>query len=294
MGGKRFISGKSKRVKFGTESVPLVGPTRREGDVPVITLTTDFGLRDHYVSVLKGVILSIAPQARLVDVTHEVPKFEITHGAFILRQIWSLFPAGTIHLAVVDPGVGTDRRIVIARYDDRYAVVPDNGLLSFVHRDLKIESLHVAEERRFFADRVSDTFQGRDVMAPVAAHLAKGVAPREFGRSSDDIEILDVAPRAASVPGGFCASVLYIDAFGTLVTNLHADQLGGTHSEDGMWRVWVGDREIGSIHPTFAAVPAHSAVALIGSSGYLEIAINQGRAVERFGPEPSVRLSRKM
>ncbi len=288
------MPGKSSRVTFDTELVPPVDPVRPEGGVPVITLTTDFGLRDHYVSVMKGVVLSLVPQARLIDVTHEVTKFDITHGAFILRQIWSRFPAGTIHLAVVDPGVGTARRIVIARSGDRYAVVPDNGLLSFVHRDLKIESLHVVEKGVFFADRVSDTFHGRDVMAPVAAHLAKGVAPRAFGRGCDDIEILDIPSRAASVSGGFRASVLYVDDFGTLVTNLHADQLDEAHPVDGAWRVWVDERELGSIQPTFAAVPPDSGVALIGSSGYLEIAVNQGRAEDRFGSAPDVRLFRKM
>ena len=169
----------------------------------IITLITDYGGRDYYVGALKGVILSIAPKVTLVDVTHEVEPHNILHAAFVLRSIWPWFPAGTIHLVIVDPGVGTERRVLLGRYDGSYVVAPDNGVLSFLHRELRTEAMHVVEDPRFTLPHVSSTFEGRDVLAPVAAHLALGVKPRDFGRATDRVEVFPL-PRS---PGGQCSGV---------------------------------------------------------------------------------------
>ncbi len=142
----------------------------------IITLTAGYGTRGHYAGVLKGVILSLTPQARIVDITHEVAPHDITQAASVLRRIWSRFPEGTVHLAVVDPGVGRDRLVIVVRYAKRNMVAPDNGLVTFVHREFHVEALHVVEDRRYFLGEPSATFHGRDLLAPVAAHVAKGIA----------------------------------------------------------------------------------------------------------------------
>jgi len=251
--------------------------------VAIITLTTDYGTQDHYAGVLKGVILRLAPQARLVDVTHDVGPHDIVQAAFILRQIWSRFPEGTIHLVIVDPGVGTDRLVIVGRYGGRYVVAPDNGLVTFVHRAIRVEALHVLEDRRYFLEEPSATFQGRDIMAPVAAHLANGVPPRAFGRVCDRLEMLPTPERADTAPDGFCGQVLYVDRFGTLVTNIHAEQLAADPlNPKSRWSIFVGEHELGPVRETFASVPVDAALAIVGGSGFVEIAVNQGRAVDRF------------
>lgn len=258
---------------------------------PIITLTTDYGTSDYYVAALKGVIVSIAPAARIVDITHDIEPQDIVSGAFVLRQAWTWFPPGTIHLAIVDPGVGTARRILLGRYAGSFVVAPDNGLISFVHRELTLEAMHIVEDRRYFLAELSSTFHGRDIMAPVAANLARGVAPREFGRATDRIELLDVPHRAQHGADGLIGRILHVDQFGTLVTNVHADQLALAGSLDRSLSVVIGDESIGPIRRTFSDVAAGDAIALIGGSGYLEIAVNQGRAVDRFGRTPTVRIA---
>jgi len=254
----------------------------------IITLTTDYGTQDHYTAVLKGVILALAPDVRIVDVTHDIPPHDVAGGAFVLSQIWSWFPAGTIHVAVVDPGVGSQRRVLVGRYGDSLLVVPDNGLLTFVHREHPVEALHVAEDRRFFLSRVSSTFHGRDVLAPLAAHLALGVRPDRFGRSAERIELLDIPFRAVRSGEGFAGHVLHVDRFGTLVTNVQASQLDETPGRAGAWHVSVDGVDLGALKATFADVPKGEPVAFVGGGGFVEIAVNQGRAVDRFGRNPPV------
>jgi len=255
---------------------------------PIITLTTDYGAHDHYVAVLKGVILALASDVRVVDVTHDIPPHDVESGAFVLSQIWSWFPAGTIHVAVVDPGVGSQRRVLVGRYGGSLLVVPDNGLLTFVDREHPVEALHVAEDRRFFLSRVSSTFHGRDILAPVAAHLALGVRPERFGRPADRVELLDIPFRAVRSGERLAGRVLHVDRFGTLVTNVHASQLGETPGRAGAWHVRVGGVDLGALRATFADVPKGEPAVLIGSGGFVEIAVNQGRAVDRFGRNPPV------
>ncbi len=256
----------------------------------IVTLITDYGTRDYYVGAVKGVILGIAPDVRVVDVTHDIEPHNILHGAFILRHIWPWYPPGTIHVVVVDPGVGSDRRIILGRYAGRYAVAPDNGLITLVHRDIPAEAVHVVENRRYFMPEPAATFHGRDIMAPVAAHLARGVKPVEFGGATDRLEVLPVAHRAEATRRGLSGRVLYRDRFGTLVTNVGQDQLVGPQGSQRQWEVLVNGTSIGQVRSTFADVPSGDAVAVIGSTGLLEIAVNQGSAAERFGPPESVRV----
>lgn len=256
----------------------------------ILTLITDYGTCDYYVGAVKGVILGIAPDVRVVDITHDIEPHNVLHGAFILRHIWPWYPPGTIHVVVVDPGVGSDRRIILGQYAGRYAVAPDNGLITLVHRDIPVEAVHVVENRRYFLPEPAATFHGRDIMAPVAAHLARGVKPAEFGEATDRLEVLPVAHRAEATPRGLSGIVLYRDRFGTLVTNVGQDQLAGTQGPQRQWEVLVNGTSIGRVRSTFADVPSGHTVAIIGSTGLLEIAVNQGSAAERFGPPESVRV----
>src|SRR5882672_1416250 len=144
--------------------------------MPIITLTTDFGEADHYVASMKGVILQHVPNIQIVDVTHTINQHDVVHGAFVLRQIIEHFPVGTIHIAVVDPGVGTARRLLAAKYEGQTVLAPDNGLVSLVHRDFALDELYSIENARLFRTEVSSTFHGRDILAPVAGNLARGLA----------------------------------------------------------------------------------------------------------------------
>lgn len=252
----------------------------------IITLTTDFGRRDHYVACMKGVIMQLAPQARIVDVTHEIDRHDILAGAFILRETIPWYPAGTVHVAIVDPGVGTPRRIIAARYAGHYVIAPDNGLISLVHQQLAIEEVRVVEDRRFTLPTVSRTFHGRDVLAPTAARLATGANLREVGPPADHVEVLQLPkPRwlnARAVQG----QVIHIDHFGNLITNIGGEDVSTVYRHHPGATVVLGDHSIGSIRGAYADVPVGEAIALIGSSGLLEISVNAGSAAERFHPAP--------
>jgi S-adenosylmethionine hydrolase len=254
----------------------------------IITLTTDYGLRDQYVGALKGVILSIAPSACLVDITHDIDPHNILHGAFVLRQVWPWYPKGTIHVVVVDPGVGSERRIILGRYAGQYVIAPDNGLVTLIHREMPVEALHVVEARRYFLGDLSSTFHGRDIMAPVAAHLANGVSPREFGRATDRLEILPGVHRAEVEGDVTRGMVLYVDRFGTLISNVGADQLSGAGVGCPNSEVLVDGVSVGPLRSAFCDVPPGEPVAFIGSGGLVEVAVNRGRAVDRFGPDPQI------
>jgi S-adenosylmethionine hydrolase len=258
--------------------------------VRLITLTTDYGTRDHYVATLKGVVHSIAPKAQLVDVTHEIAPFEVGHAAFVLRQIWPYYPEGTIHVAVVDPGVGTSRRVLIARYSGQYLIAPDNGLVTFLHREMRTEAMHVVENRQYCLKTVATTFDGRDVLAPVAAHLANGVKLRDFGRTTDRVEILPLASRPEVTGRGLIGQVLYTDRFGNLVSNIGRAHLNALGLQKAAYLVFVNGEEVGPIRRAFAEVDVDQPLAYFGGGELLEIALNRGRAVDRFGSGQDVRI----
>jgi len=250
----------------------------------IIGLLTDYGMRDYYAGALKGVILGLVAKVQVVDITHDIDPHNILHGAFVLRQVWPWYPAGTIFVAVVDPGVGSSRRIILGQYAGRYVIAPDNGLVTLLHRDFPVEAMHVVEERRFFLPELSATFHGRDMMAPAAAHLANGVKPREFGRATDRLEMLPLAHCADSTGGSLSGRVLYVDRFGTMVTNIRQEQLRSPRVQERAPSVIVNGRNIGPVRAAFHEVAVGEPIALLGSAGLLEIAVNQGRAVDQFGP----------
>ena len=256
---------------------------------PIIALTTDFGTRDYYVAAVKGVILGIIPDAVIVDVTHEIDPHNVQQGAFVLRQVWPWYPEGTIHIAVVDPGVGSERRILLGRYAGRWVIAPDNGMVTFLHREIPVETMHVVENRKYFAPTLSSTFHARDIMAPVAAHLARGVPPHEFGRATDRIELLPIESQATITQERAVGMVLYVDHFGTLVTNIRRDQVDPA-AGDVRGHVVVNGQTLGAVRTTFSDVAPGEPVALWGGCDRLEIAVHRGRAVDRYGDDARVIL----
>lgn len=252
----------------------------------LITLTTDFGEADHYVACMKGAILQQHPTAQIIDVTHKIMPHDIIHGAFVLRQVFEFFPADSIHVAIVDPGVGTARRILVAKYSNQTIIVPDNGLLTFVHRDFQLEELRVISNNRLFRAEVSHTFHGRDIVAPVAGMLAQGLRAESVGPLVNQLELLNIEPPKTLPQGGVEGQVLYIDHFGNVITNISADDLETVGAFRRHYNVHVGPLRVGPLHETYADAQPGQAVAVIGSTGMLEVAINQGNAAAQFRASP--------
>ena len=244
----------------------------------IITLTTDFGSGSPYVAEMKGVILSICPEATVVDVTHEVPRGDVRQGALVLRRVTSAFPDGAFHVAVVDPGVGTERRILFARLGRQCFVAPDNGLLSAVAQHASPRSFIELTRRQFWRADVSATFHGRDIMAPVAAHLAAGVAPEQRGRPINDPLTLDW-PMAHCEPGRITGEVVSVDRFGNLASNIAGDMLPA----DAALSVSCGGRRAVGLSRSYAPHGRGSLIALIGSDGCLELAVSDGNAAKTLG-----------
>jgi len=248
----------------------------------VVALMTDFGVEDTYVGVMKGVIAGIASEARAIDLTHAIPPFAVVQGAFRLRQAYPFFPEGTIHVAVVDPGVGTGRRAIAMESDGHIFIAPDNGLLSPIDAERGHTQLVALANDAFFRTPVSATFHGRDIFAPVAAHVANGVALSELGPALDALEPLDY-PRPVLGDGGIIrGEVLWADRFGNLVTNIPEAMLAKRRVAD----VRVGDKTITGVSTTFSDAAEGSLLAMIGSFGMLEIAVRQGNAAEELGVGP--------
>jgi S-adenosylmethionine hydrolase len=258
--------------------------------MPIVALMTDYGTKDYYVAALKGVILSIAPEAQIVDVTHDIEPHDVLRGAFVVRQTWPWFKEGTVHVAIIDPGVGSQRRVILGEYAGRYIVAPDNGLVTFVHRDFPRAALYSVQNPDFFLSVRSATFHGRDLMAPAAAHLAKGADLADFGPAIDDPVLLPIESEGKFTGKEVEGRVLYVDRFGTMITNIHREQLAQLPRRGGFPEVWVNDTAIGRIRRTFADVAPGDVVVLVGGSNLVEIAINQGRAVDRFGPPDEARI----
>jgi S-adenosyl-L-methionine hydrolase (adenosine-forming) len=239
---------------------------------PIVTLTTDFGTRDYYVAAMKAVFLRDCPDVRLIDVTHDVPRHDILCGSITLERAVDGFLPGTVHLAVVDPGVGTDRRILVVELNRQTIVCPDNGLITWAWRRLGPGQ---AYELTWRPRSSSNTFHGRDVMAPAAAMIARGDDILAIARQIDDPILLAVAPAGSTAEG---ARVIHIDAFGNATTNM-----GRELAEQPGRGFRIGDKDIGPLDRTYADVPPGTALALIGSSGLLEIAVRDGSAAAQLG-----------
>jgi S-adenosylmethionine hydrolase len=247
----------------------------------MITLTTDFGVGSRYVAAMKGVILSINPRVQVIDISHGVPPGDIRFGAIVLAESARWFPAETIHVAVVDPGVGSSRRIVYARFGPQHFVAPDNGLLSrlaLVQQPSKIVSI---EEPRFWLPNVSATFHGRDIMAPVAARLSLGLSPDELGRPIDRLVELPWA-EARKVSNRIDGEVVEIDSFGNLITNISREMLRGVPTDETVVIDCDGHETLG-IFRTYSDQPPLTFLAHIGSTGMLELAIVQENAAAMLG-----------
>ena len=245
----------------------------------LITLTTDFGYQDAYVASMKGVILSRNPDVRLVDVSHEIEPQEVMSAAFVLKQAVPYFPEQSVHLVVVDPGVGTSRKTLAMRKNGHVFVGPDNGLFSLLFDGEEPEQAVELTNRDFWQSPApSETFHGRDIMAPVAAHLAAGVPLEEMGEPVDEISMLRWAMPIVD-DQGVQGWTVHIDRFGNCISNIPKSLFEKPRS-DRTFKCYVGGEVLERIHPTYATVPEGDPLMLFGSSGYLEIAVNGGNAAE--------------
>ncbi|MDO8531858.1 MAG: SAM-dependent chlorinase/fluorinase [Dehalococcoidia bacterium] len=262
----------------------------------VITLLTDFGTRDAYVGAMKGAILNVSPSVAIVDICHDVPPRDILAGAFLLGGAYASFPPETVHVAVVDPGVGTRRRAVLLVTPSAFFLAPDNGLLSFVLGDIRGRPLrtraafgsprrvivprgcaaYALTEPRYWRHPVSSTFHGRDIFAPVAGHLSQGMQPDAFGHPVSTLACLSFPPLGRQPDGAIQGHVLYVDRFGNLVTDLRPSDLPGRDVT-----VDVAGRRIRGVRRTYAE--ATGLVAIAGSAGYLEVALRDGDAARTLG-----------
>ncbi len=247
----------------------------------IITLLSDFGLEDGYVAAMKGVIASIAAEARLVDVTHLVPPQDVAFARFRLLTVAPFFPVGTVHLAVVDPEVGTARRAVgIQSTSGSFFVGPDNGILSgAMETDPPVAAVELGEPRFWRTSSPSATFHGRDIFAPVAAHLARGVALESLGPTISPAELVKLElPDCEMIPGGAQGAVQAVDRFGNLISNVS----GALVPNHGVWSASVAGRSVTG-HRTYADVAPNEALALVGSHGFVEIAVHRGDARRTLG-----------
>ncbi len=291
--------------------------------VPLITLTTDFGIANGYVGTMKGVILRVAPNVRLVDISHEIAPQNVRQAAYVLKTAYPFFPPHAVHLVVVDPGVGSARRPIAVRTPAGYFVGPDNGVFSYVMACEPVETLEELSDPRYRLAEVSHIFHGRDVFAPAAAHLAAGLSVTALGPPVHD-PVTFPPPRLEVAPGGVTGEVLHVDHFGNVITSIgrmvwSGDELvleptfqgargrmqgaGCKGHEAGCKRqeaghggqvrvktsevvVVVGGREISGVHRTYAEVESGEALALVGSQAHLEIAVREGNAALELGLHP--------
>lgn len=252
----------------------------------IVTLTTDFGLQDHFVGTMKGVILDSAPGVQVVDICHSVQPFDVLDGALTIAQAYSYFPNGTVHMVVVDPGVGSARRPIIVTTERHHFVAPDNGVLSLVYgREERLSVRHVIAEH-YFLQPTSNTFHGRDIFAPIAAYLAKGVDPAKFGDEISDY-VRFAAPKPKPVNAKTLRGVvLKIDRFGNLVTNITPQDAPMLFQENApAFKIVLGGQEITEIKNNYAQGAPGEIFGILGSMGYLEIAANRGAAAKLLGVE---------
>lgn len=254
----------------------------------IITLTTDFGLQDHYVSAMKAVILGISPDVRMIDISHDIPAQDIMAGAWVIRNSAFLFPENTVHLVVIDPGVGTSRQPICLRIHDQYFVGPDNGIFSLLYDEFEYEAFKLSK-REFWREEVSRTFHGRDIFAPVAAHISRGVPLKDLGEPASDLVTYHWAVPIAD-KDGLQGWVVHIDRFGNLITNI-SEQLMREHIRSSRLKIYVGNTMIKKLVKTFGDVEDGDPAAFIGSSGMLEIGINKGNASRLLNVDKGAQIS---
>ena len=257
----------------------------------IITLTTDFGTTDAYVGIMKGVILSINPNAQIVDLTHAIPPQDIYEAAFSIYAAHRYFPKGTIHIIVVDPGVGSDRQAIVSRTDDAFFVCPDNGVLSYLLQNVGNEGGHpmdsvAIQNSAYHLPEVSNTFHGRDIFAPVAAHLSLGVSFDDLGPPVQTLVQLSIQVPELS-DSRLTGQIVKIDRFGNAVTNISQSAItrleGESTGENSAYEIRVGSARLHRLNRAYAESSVGKPLAIIGSYGLLEIAVNGGSAEAALG-----------
>jgi S-adenosyl-L-methionine hydrolase (adenosine-forming) len=258
---------------------------------PILTLATDFGLADHYVGAMKGVILSICPRAQITDISHEVTPFRIAEGAFVIAQAYRYFPPKTVHVVVVDPGVGTARRPILMDAAGQYFVAPDNGVLAMIYSREK-SKVRLIENDALFLKPVSQTFHGRDIFAPVAAHIAAGAAVARIGRVISDYVRPPFEKPIRTGKKTWIGCVLKIDHFGNIITNYRADEFQDLELK--RFAIAVGRRQTSLAARNYDAAGAGRLFAIIGSSGFWEISASRDSAAQQTGCEAGAAVVLKM
>jgi len=246
----------------------------------IITLTTDFGQKDHFVGVIKGVILSINPDAEIVDISHDIPPQDVLQAAFTLKHAYSYFPVGTIHVVVVDPGVGTNRKPLAASSEKGFFLAPDNGLLSYLYADNVINDVREITADHYWLKPRSGTFDGRDIFAPVAAWMSKGVNISSLGESISNYVVIDIPQPAVVQPNIWKCKILSVDRFGNLISNLSREQFTAfiESGEQKRFAFRVGEQTVSKISKAYAEGQPNEVLAVFGSSGMVEFCVNQGSA----------------
>ena len=248
---------------------------------PVISLLTDFGVRDHYVAAMKGVMLGICPEARLIDVTHETGAYEITEATYTLSQVSPCFPAGTVNLVVVDPGVGSSRRPLLAQAFGQFFIAPDNGVLTMILGADPKHRVRAITADAYFRKPVSRTFHGRDIFAPVAAHVAAGAPVSKFGKTIDDYLMLGLGKPARTARRGWTGLILKIDRFGNIITNFDWQTFGRMLEQP--FEIYIGLRTVTRVAENYASMDIGEICAIEGSSGYIEISAREASAAALLG-----------
>ncbi len=252
----------------------------------IITLISDFGVNDEYVGVMKGVILSINPAAIIVDITHHIEPQDLIHAAYIIKHSFKYFPEGTVHVVVVDPGVGSDRAIIALEMTGHIFLAPDNGTLTLLMDEGNIGSIVRVEDSRYFLESVSRTFHGRDIFAPVAAYLSKGIGIKALGVPINKIGLKRLFVEHASISdsGELVGAVVFIDRFGNLITNIDEKSLDKFCKACNKKRLEfrIGQNKIIGLSKSYESALPQNPLAIIGSRGYLEIAVNCGNARSYF------------
>jgi S-adenosylmethionine hydrolase len=253
----------------------------------IITMLTDFGLRDHFVASMKGVVLSLNRDVNLVDITHLVPPHDIYTGAFLLGQAFSYFPQGTIHVAVVDPGVGTGRKVLAVTANGSYFVAPDNGILSYVQKYADDFQAYDVTADHYFRKPVSNTFHGRDIFAPIAAWISRDIPMRQLGDEMDTIVQIKIPDPERVKEGLIQAAVLAVDHFGNLITNLTPGHLPEFDPEKPLpFKVLAGKREVTNCRKAYGEAEKGEVFLISGSSGYLEISMRGAAAAAALALKP--------
>ena len=246
--------------------------------MPIITLLTDFGLNDEYVGTMKGVILSINPSTTLIDITHNIDPQDIIQAAFTIKSYYNFFPKGTVHVVVVDPGVGGSRAIIAIKMAGHTFLAPDNGILTLLIKEGNIDEIIRVDNKKFFLKSISQTFHGRDIFAPVSAHISSGVEINQIGTpiNKNDLAKLSIPEPKISDKGELIGSIVSIDRFGNLITNIDSNCLKNFCGLEagGKPEIRIGNSKITDLAKSYENSEFNSPLIIIGSRGYLEIAVN--------------------